>query len=327
MIRVTTTGLIVLAAAFSAHWAWSSYTTAPWTRDGRVRADIVRVAADVSGLVTNVAVHDNQTVKAGELLFVIDRDRFKQAVDKASSDLELAQADAAAARANQQMTEEKIKASQARFEMAQRRAKSREKLNQLVSDEIVKDSYSSAAEAKAELNQAQAEASLAAANVTKAEAAIKQAETQLAMAELNYQRTEVRAAADGTITNLDIKQGDYVSAGIAAMALLKNNSLWVYGYFEETKIPAIHIGDKAEVTLMAGDLVLPGEVEGIASGIADSAAATSNNMLANVTPTFSWIRLAQRIPVRIRLDTSHLPAGYNLVAGMTAAVAVTPAQP
>ena len=325
LIRTTTTALIVVIAALSAHWAWSHYTTAPWTRDGRVRADIVRVSADVSGLVTQVAVRDNQSVKAGDLLFVVDRDRYRQAVEKAGSDLALAKASAEAAVANDAMTQAKITASRNRWQMEQERAERRARLNNLVSDEVVRDSRAMAAAAEADLHEAEAEQKLAAANVSKAEAAIRQATTQLEMAQLNYRRAEVRAAASGTITNLDVKEGDYISAGVASMALLKDNSLWVYGYFEETKIPAIHIGDSAEVTLMAGNLVLPGEVEGIASGIADSASVTGNNMLANVTPTFSWVRLAQRVPVRIRLDTSAIPAGYTLVAGMSASVKVHPA--
>jgi len=323
-IRISATSLIVLIAALSAHWAWSHYTTEPWTRDGRVRADIVRVSADVSGLVTQVAVHDNQSIKAGDLLFVVDRDRYRQTVEKAQADLALARANAEAAVANEAMTQAKINASRNRWQMAQERAERRAGLNNMVSNEVVRDSHATAAAAKADLHEAEAEQKLAAANVSKADAAIRQATTQLAMAQLNYQRAEVRAAASGTITNLDIQKGDYINAGVPSMALLKDNSLWVYGYFEETKIPAIHVGDKAEVTLMAGDLILKGEVEGIASGIADSASATSNNMLADVTPTFSWVRLAQRIPVRIRLDTSSVPPGYTLVAGMSASVSIHP---
>lgn len=324
LIRTGATGLIVLAAAVSAHWAWSHYTTAPWTRDGRVRADIVRVSADVSGLVTRVAVHDNQKVNAGDLLFIVDRDRYRQAVEKAQADLALARADAEAAAANAAMAEAKVHASDSRYEMEKERAERRARLNDVVSAETVRDSRAVATAAEAELHQAQAENKLAAANVSKSRAAIQQAETTLAMAELNYQRAAVRAASAGTITNLDIKEGDYITAGVPSLALLKDNSVWVYGYFEETKLPSIHVGDPAEVKLMAGDLTIAGEVESIASGIADSAAATSNNMLADVTPTFSWIRLAQRIPVRIRLDSSSIPPDFNLVAGMSASVAVRP---
>ena len=326
LIRISTTALIVLITAVAAHSAWSHYTSSPWTRDGRVRADIVRVAADVSGLVTQVMVQDNQAVHAGDLLFVVDRDRYRQAVDKAQADLSLARAEAKAAQANAAIAEARINANRSRYDMEHERAQRRSQLNDAVSAEALHDSRAQAKTAEADLHEAEAEATLAQANLGRAQAGIEQAESLLAMAQLDYQRAEVRAVADGTVTNLDIKEGDYVAAGVPSMALLKDNSLWVYGYFEETKLPNIHVGDRAEVTLMASDLTLPGQVESIASGIADSASVTSSNMLANVTPTFSWIRLAQRIPVRIRLDISQLPAGFNLVAGMSATVSILPAK-
>lgn len=327
LIRLGTTALIVASAAFTAHQAWTHYTTTPWTRDGRVRADIVRVSADVSGLATQVLVKDNQKVNAGDLLFVVDRDRYRQAVDKASADLQAAQASAQAAAASADIASARINASRSRYDMEQQRAERRARLSDAVSAEAVNDSRAQARTALADLHQAEAEAALANANVSKAKAAVQQAETLLAMAQLNYSRAEVRAASAGTITNLDIKQGDYIQAGAPTLALLKDNSLWVYGYFEETKLPSIHVGDPADVTLMAANLTIHGEVEGIASGIADSAAATTSNMLADVTPTFSWIRLAQRIPVRIRLDTQSVPADFHLVAGMSAAVSVHPRPP
>jgi len=326
LIRGSATILIIVVAILAVHAAWLRYTTSPWTRDGRVRADIVRVSADVSGLVTALKVKDNQQVKEGDVLFIVDRDRYLQQVERAKADLAYAKADEQAALANTAMAQANVNANLSRYKMEKERAERRERMNDMVSAETIHDSRSAAITAEAELRQSQAANKQAAANIIKAQAAVQQAQASLDMAQLDYERAEVKAAADGTVTNLDIKEGDYINTGVPALALLKNNSMWVYGYFEETKIPSVHVGDRAEVKLMAGDLTIPGVVDSIASGIADTAAATSSNMLADITPTFSWIRLAQRIPVRVRIDTSKIPAGFSLVAGMSASVAVRPAE-
>lgn len=322
-VRVLITLLMVVAASYAAYSAWLHFTTQPWTRDGRVRADIVKVAGDVSGLVTEVAVTDNEVVKQGDLLFVIDPARYEQRVQAAKADLAQARAAVHAAKASEAIAESAVTASQTYYENLKERAERRARLNKVVSSEEIHDSKASADEAYAQLQQALAEANLATANTQRAEAEVKQIENQLALAELDYARTEVRAAADGSVTNLNVKQGDYVTAGEASLALVKREGMWVYGYFEETKLPSIHVGDKAQVILMAGDVVVPGRVDSIARGIADNAAATSSDMLSDITPTFSWVRLAQRVPVRIHLDTSELPEDYTLVSGMTATVSIT----
>ena len=322
-LRVFITALMVLMASYGAYRAWYHFTTKPWTRDGRVRADIIKVAGDVSGLVTMVAVKDNQVVKQGDVLFIIDPARYAQRVAAAKADLAEAKAAVHAAQANETIAESAIAARQTYYDNLQERAERRARLSKAVSSEEIHDSKASADEAYAQLRQAQAEAKLAQANTIRARAQVQQMANQLALAELDYARTEVRAAADGIVTNLNIKQGDYVTSGVASLALVKREGMWVYGYFEETKLPAIHVGDSAEVVLMAGDMVVTGKVDSIARGIADNAAATSPDMLSDITPTFSWVRLAQRVPVRIHLDTSSLPDDYVLVSGMTATVSIT----
>ncbi|MDG6097678.1 HlyD family secretion protein [Alteromonas sp. ZYF713] len=322
-LKVLATVLMVAAASYGAFLAWHHFTTQPWTRDGRVRADIIKVAGDVSGLVTEVAVRDNQAVSKGDLLFVIDPARYAQSVKAAEADLAEAKAAVNAAKAHEAIAESAVTASKTYYANLKERAERRERLNKAVSSEEIHDSKALAEEAYAQLQQALAEAKLASANTIRAQAAVKQIENHLALAELDYARTEVRAAADGIVTNLTVKQGDYVSSGVASLALVKREGMWVYGYFEETKLPGIHVGDKAEVILMAGDVRVQGRVDSIASGIADNAAATSAEMLSDVTPTFSWVRLAQRVPVRIHLDTTTLPEGYTLVSGMSATVRIT----
>ena len=148
--------------------------------------------------------------------------------------------------------------------------------------------------------------------------------TSLATAQLNLQRTEVRAPVDGYITNLLVRVGDYASAGAPRLALIDSRSFWVDGYFEETKLPHLHVGDPVDIRLMSGGVQLRGTVEGVARGIAGAVDPTGNDLLANINPTFNWVRLAQRVPVRVRIDTEHMPAGTVLVAGQTATLIVRP---
>ncbi|WNO54037.1 efflux RND transporter periplasmic adaptor subunit [Stakelama saccharophila] len=280
LVRWGATIALILAAVAVGLWLWHHYEREPWTRDGRVRADVVRVTPDVAGLVTEVAVKDNQQVKPGDLLFVVDRPRYQLAV---------AQAKAAIASARTTL-------AQARREAARDVA---------LGDLVAKETH--------EQNLAR---------VATAEAALQQAITQREAAELNLERTNVRAPVRGTVTNLNLHKGDYVASGQQALALIDRASLRVEGYFEETKIPKIHVGDPVHVQLMGDDHVLEGRVESIAAGISDADRATGEGALPSVDPTFSWVRLAQRIPVRVRL--TRVPAGVRLISGRTATVTVLP---
>lgn len=276
--RFAITAFAVLAALFAGWQLWVHYEVEPWTRDGRVKAYVVQVAPDVSGLVSAVPVHDNQDVKAGDILFEIDRARFE---------LALAQADAA-------VRAERVARDQARRDLKRNRA-----LGQLVAAEAVEQSQ---------------------ARLQQHEAALAQAQVQAQAARLDLQRSQVRATADGRITNLDLRQGAYARAGQPVMALVDAGSFYVEGYFEETKLPAIQEGDPVRIMLMGDDRPIEGHVESIALGIADRDRQTGANLLPDVNPTFNWVRLAQRIPVRVRID--HVPSGLRLVAGQTATVAI-----
>ncbi|SPU50571.1 efflux RND transporter periplasmic adaptor subunit [Bordetella trematum] len=278
--RFAITVFAVLAALFAGWQLWVHYEVEPWTRDGRVKAYVVQVAPDVSGLVSAVPVHDNQDVKAGDILFEIDRARFE---------LALAQADAA-------VRAERVARDQARRDLKRNRA-----LGQLVAAEAVEQSQ---------------------ARLQQHEAALAQAQVQAQAARLDLQRSQVRATADGRITNLDLRQGAYARAGQPVMALVDAGSFYVEGYFEETKLPAIQEGDPVRIMLMGDDRPIEGHVESIALGIADRDRQTGANLLPDVNPTFNWVRLAQRIPVRVRID--HVPSGLRLVAGQTATVAIEP---
>jgi len=283
ILRVAVTLVVVAVACLAAQRLWIHYEEEPWTRDGRVRADVVQVAPDVSGLVTQVFVRDNQPVAAGTPLFEVDRPRYRLAV---------AQARAA------------IAAQQVQLAQARREARRDRELGDLVAGEVREQSL---------------------AKVAQLEATLAQARVALDTAELNLARTLVRAGVAGTVTNLDLRPGDYASAGHPAFAIIDRASLHVIGYFEETKLPRIHVGDAVRVRLMGDDGALAGHVQSIAGGIEDRDRSAGANLLANVNPTFSWVRLAQRIPVRVTLDRA--PAGTSLVVGRTATVEVVPPAP
>ncbi len=153
-----------------------------------------------------------------------------------------------------------------------------------------------------------------------ATASYRQAVSDRGLAALNLDRSAVRASVNGTITNVDLRPGDYVSAGKGVFALVDSDTIRVDGYFEETKLGKLAVGDKVTVQLMGLPAVLNGHVESVASAIADRERSASGDMLANVNPTFSWVRLAQRVPVRVALD--DVPPGLPLLVGRTATVVV-----
>ena len=276
--RVTCTLVAVIAALFAAQRLWSQYHSDPWTRDGRVRADVVQVAPDVSGLVTLVRVANDQPVKRGDVLFVIDQDRYV---------LALRQAEAAVA------------AQRATLAEARREYARNISVKDLVSREILEQS------------QAKADASAA---------ALQQAIVARDVADLNLKRTIVRAPVDGFLSDLALRVGDYVSPGKPVLGLIDRSSFRVEGYFEETKLDRIHVGQVVQVKIMGEPRLLRGHIQSIAYGIEDRERQANATLLPNVNPTFSWVRLAQRVPVRVLLDKT--PGDLTLITGRTATVTV-----
>jgi multidrug resistance efflux pump len=276
--RFAVTATVVGIAVFAGMWLWIHYHEDPWTRDGRVRADVVQVAPDVAGWVTQVAVHDNQPVRKGQLLFVIDQPRYAIALRQA---------------------EATVVSDRATLAEAQREDQRDRTLGELVGVEAREQS---------------------ATRVKQAEAALAQALANRDGARLNLNRTVVSASVDGVVTNLELRPGDYLNVGRPAMALVDTGTLRVEGYFEETKLRRIHIGDRASVRIMGVPTLLYGHVQGIASGIEDRERGLGGNLLPNVNPTFNWVRLAQRIPVRVELDA--VPRDIRLISGRTATVTV-----
>ena len=324
LLRFLVTAAVVVLAVLLGHALWKHYLYAPWTRDGRVRADVVRVAPDVSGLVDRVAVLDNQFVHKGDPLFTIDQARFANAVAQAEANLAAAEAGARAAGANISAALASAQAKQAEYRMYAEQAQRREQVGDVISREARSDARATASAARASWQQAQAGGNQASAAREQAAAAVEQAQVALDRARLDLQRTEVRAPVDGYVTNLDVRVGDYAATGTPRLALIDAHSYYLYGYFEETKLPQLRVGDPVDVRLLAGGVHLEGTITGIAHGITDRDNPAGGDLLADVNPTFNWVRLAQRVPVRIAIDASQMPPGTLLAAGMTATIEVHP---
>ncbi|WP_433706513.1 HlyD family efflux transporter periplasmic adaptor subunit [Paraburkholderia sacchari] len=148
----------------------------------------------------------------------------------------------------------------------------------------------------------------------------QEARTARDQAQFDLARTTVRSPIDGYVANLQLRPGDYASAGQTNLTMIEAEGFWITGYFEETKLQHIQVGSAVQIRLMSTDQPLTGHVASIGRGIADENDSTSNLGLPNIEPVFSWVRLAQRIPVRIRID--HVPHEVELVAGMSATVTI-----
>lgn len=277
-LRISITLLVVAAAILSGRWVWDHYMYTPWTRDGRVRADVITITPDVSGWVTTLNVANNQQVNKGDVLFSIDDTRYRAV-----------------------LAEDEARVAQQRYawELAKHQYERRKRLTdrQAISEEDL-ETY------RIHTDSAQASYQLALA--------------QLHNSQIDLARTQVIAPESGTINNLDLHQGNYVSKGTPVLSLIKTGSLYVTGYFEETKLQQVHIGQRATLYLMGNATPLTGRVTSIAKGIANTNTNSNNQLLPQIQQTFNWVRLAQRIPVDIALDP--LPEGIHLSAGMTVSI-------
>jgi multidrug resistance efflux pump len=160
------------------------------------------------------------------------------------------------------------------------------------------------------------------ANALPTQAQYQQAQANLAQARVNLERTEIRSPVNGWVTNLLAQRGNYVNVGSSVVSLVDADSFWIDGYFEETTLAKIREGDPASIKLMGYSQIVRGHVDSIARGINVANAQPNGQGLANVNPIFTWVRLAQRIPVRIHIN--EVPEGVVLAAGMTGSVQIDP---
>jgi len=348
------TGAVVLLAVLVLLWKYWDYVVNPWTRDGHVRADVIQVTPRVTGPIVELSIEDNQFVNAGDLLFRIDPRTFETDLARARAQLDetgdsvlALEKQVDAARAAVEVARGNIQRAQSQlvgYDATIARDKAEyERQKDLLPKKATSRRALEAAQASYEVSLQQklsAEAQLiqARANLVEAEADLAETEAKLGaigdenpqvraalaavrQAELNLEFTEIRAPADGFVTNLDLRLGTQAVANQPALALVDVSSFRVEGYFRETRIGRIHTGDHAVITLMTyPDTPLTGYVDSVGWGIAQEDGSTGESLLPNVSPTFEWIRLAQRIPVRIQL--TDVPEEVKLRVGTTGSVMV-----
>ncbi|MCU7366987.1 p-hydroxybenzoic acid efflux pump subunit AaeA [Pantoea stewartii] len=280
--RYAITILLVIIAVIIIFRAWVFYTESPWTRDARFAADVVAISPDVTGLITDVPIHDNQLVKKGDTLFVVDRPRYQKALDEAQADVEYYQA----------LVNEKRREAGRRNQLGTS-AMSREAIEQSNND-------------------------------------LQTTEHQLAksvatrdLAKIDLERTTIKAPSDGWVTNLNVYQGEFITRGSVAVALVQQHSFYVLAYLEETKLHGVRPGFRAEITPLGSNITLRGTVDSIAAGVTNSSSSVDSKGMATVQSNLEWVRLAQRVPVRIRLDQQP---GNQFPAGTTATVVITGAE-
>ena len=348
------TGIVVLIAVGAVLFKYWDYVVNPWTRDGQVCAEVIQITPRVSGPIVKLAIKDNQFVKAGDLLFEIDPRTFEASmaqaraqydktgdsylgqemqVDAAKAQVEAAKAAVRQAQSGIKQLDSSIEKNKAEFERQQQmlpqkatseKSVERAKANYSVSVEKRKGAVAALAQARAALGETQADLAEARANLGAAgdaNASIREALAALRQTELNLEFTQVRAPVDGYVTNLNLRLGGNAVANQPILALVDVSSYWVDGFFKETFIGKISKGDLAIVTLMSyPDTPIKGYVDSLGWGISQQDGSTGFELLPTVSPTFEWIRLAQRVPVRIHL--TEVPEGIELRVGITGSVLI-----
>lgn len=353
-IRYLVTGAIVLAAIAVGVYRWRVYLQNPWTRDGQVQANVIQIAPRVSGPIVTLPIRDNQFVRAGDLLLEIDPrtyqaslDQARAQLDQAGGNLEGSMKEIESARAGVEVSRAAISQAQsAAAQVASVIAKNKaeyERQQDLLPKKATSKKALERAEAMYDISvedKKMAEAAIrqAEANLLKSQAALAEAQAKLGalgeanpqlrlalagvrQAELNLEFTKIHAPTDGYITHLRLRIGSHVVANQPTLALVDTASYRVDGFFKENQVGGIEAGDRAVVTLMSyPDRPLPGVVDSVGWGISQKDGSTGADLLPQVSATFEWIRLAQRIPVSVRL--ADVPKDVQLRVGTTCSVLV-----
>lgn len=285
MFRFIITSATVLVALTVLYFMFHSYFLYPWTRDAQVEADVVQLTSRVSGHIIELPIQENQLVKKGTIIWKIDPKTYISEVESAKASLQKAEA----------------ALSEAQDVVGRVR-----KLSGLDSGAIAESR-----KIKAENQYREAQAN------------VSQAKANLHHAELNLKYTVMKAPTDGYITNLRIALGSYVTANKPIFPFVDADSFRLTAFFKETLIENVKPGDKAMITLMSYPHdTIEGEVNSVSRGIAIQDGDPGANLLPVVNPSFDWIRLAQRLPVRIHFK--KIPEKINLSVGFTASVIILP---
>jgi multidrug resistance efflux pump len=353
-VRILLSLSIVVLAVVLVLFKYRHYLNNPWTRNGQVRAQVIQITARVTGPITSLPIVDNQFVNKGDVLFEIDPRTFQANLEQAIANLDstkdnikalekqveaataavgeiesrIKQADSTirAYRANREdacKTFERVDAAAATGAISQKDLdEARAAMNIAIAQ------YEKAVEAlietRASLVQAEAERAKAEADLGaqgEGNAKLRAAKAAVAQAQLDLEFTKVLTPVDGYVTNLNLRLGSQAVANQPALALVDTDSFWIHGFFREDVVGDINPGDQAVVTLMSyPDLPLEGRVDSIGWGIAQDDGSTGQDLLPNISPTFEWIRLAQRVPVRVHLE--NVPDEVKLRVGTTGSVLV-----
>ncbi|KQN64338.1 MULTISPECIES: p-hydroxybenzoic acid efflux pump subunit AaeA [unclassified Erwinia] len=277
--RFAITLLLVVVAVVLIFRVWVFYTESPWTRDAKFSADVVAIAPDVSGLITDVRVRDNQLVQKDQVLFTIDQPRYQKALEEAEADVAYYQA----------LLSEKRREASRRNQLGTS-AMSREAIDQANSDFQTTEHQLAKAVATRDL------------------------------AKLDLERTVIKAPSAGWVTNLNVYTGEFITRGSTSVALVKQGSFYVLAYLEETKLDGIRPGYRVEITPLGSNQLLRGTVDSVAAGVTNSSSTIDSKGMATIDSNLEWVRLAQRVPVRIHLDRQP---GNLFPSGTTATVVVT----
>ena len=269
--------IIVIATYFIANMAWNAYMNTPWTRDGRIQVEVLKVTPEVAGKVKKLYIKDNQEVKKGDLLIEINAIDYQLALEKA-----------------------KLKAKSLSVEVnsaVDSYERNKAAKNYVTEKQLVEDQF----------------------KIKKLQLDMEQAEIDKDNAALDLERTKIYAQANGYITNFSLREGNYVTLGQSLFALVESETFYLIGYFPETLVGDIELGQKAKATLMIKAQEVNLIVEGIGRAIADQS-ADSSGLITNVNPTVPWVRINQRVPVRFKIvdDITSL----RLAAGGTATIEV-----
>jgi len=321
----TLSGVLVLAALVLGWFVYRVYFANPRTDDAYVHADTASVAAHVSGQIIQLPIKDNQRVRKGDLLFVVDPRPYKLALDTARTRLHLTEIEI-------KTLHDTIKAAEA--QLAQRKADAanvKQYLDRIVplrERDFVTDNE--VTEAHNKLKAAQAGVAAATSELRKAQDAlgvlgdvnerIRAAQEAIEDAQLNYDYCFVRSPFDGYVTNLNIAEGQYANVGQPVLTLIDDRNWYVLAYFREDLLDRIRPGMGADVSLLSyPGRLFQGEVEGIGWGLFQPNGASVGG-LPNVEETLNWVRLNQRFPVRINLKQPD--ANHPFRIGQTAVVTV-----
>lgn len=279
LFRYLTPIILIVCAVILGTQTWDAYMNTPWTRDAKIRAEIIQISPKVSGEIIKIHVKDNQFVNKGDVLFEIDQSNYIANLNNAKANL----------KKNEYVLEQAINT----YSRDKNLPKNLISVQQLINEKL-----------QVSLNRA----------------GVEQAKSDLSLAEINLARTIVMVPADGYITNLNQRVGNYINTGSTFVALVESSTYYVLGYFTEAKIPFINEGDSALIRPFTSNEELSAKVESIGRAIVDQSADQSG-LLPNVQPTVPWVRLGQRVPVRFKIN-KDIVKSHRLIAGTTVTVEI-----